>query len=292
MDESIFIKKKRAEANILLFQHLLNQSNDIHFVIDPPTGRFLYVDEQACKSLKYDNQQLSDMCVIDIDTFIPTIKVWHTLADEIQRNKFKIFRGNYKREDGSTFIVESNMKFVADSGDHYIVAVSRDIRSRQEEKEPIEKNKEQTFFELFSKNFDTKAGEKNLVLKEILKQIEFEKKEMQDKIFNNIDCVISPLLRKLKKEIKPTGQKYFELLEKNIDSITSSFGRKISQRKLGLTPTEIEVCNMIKSGLRTKDVAQLLNISPLTVETHRNRVRKKLGINNQGINLITYLQSL
>ncbi len=56
-----------------------------------------------------------------------------------------------------------------------------------------------------------------------------------------------------------------------------------------LTPKEIEVCRLLRGGRRSNEIASLLNISNLTVFTHRNRIRKKLGIANKHINLISYL---
>jgi DNA-binding NarL/FixJ family response regulator len=47
---------------------------------------------------------------------------------------------------------------------------------------------------------------------------------------------------------------------------------------------------MIKSGLRTKEIAQLRGISPSTVHRHRERIRSKMGITNSDTNLTTFLR--
>ncbi|WP_413873434.1 helix-turn-helix transcriptional regulator [Desulfobacula sp.] len=49
---------------------------------------------------------------------------------------------------------------------------------------------------------------------------------------------------------------------------------------------------MIKSGLKTKEISKLRHISSSTVNRHRERIRKKLGITNEDINLATYLMSI
>jgi DNA-binding CsgD family transcriptional regulator len=59
-----------------------------------------------------------------------------------------------------------------------------------------------------------------------------------------------------------------------------------------LSKREIEVCNAIRQGMSCKEVADLMSISVRTVETHRNRIRRKLGIVDPAVNLTTYLQSL
>ena len=59
-----------------------------------------------------------------------------------------------------------------------------------------------------------------------------------------------------------------------------------------LTGREMEVCQMIRKGLSSKEIAAMLSISSLSVQTHRNHIRRKLGLLNKGLNLAGYLQSL
>ncbi len=47
-----------------------------------------------------------------------------------------------------------------------------------------------------------------------------------------------------------------------------------------LTPREREVLQLFAEGKNTKEIAQLLNVSTKTVETHRSQVMKKLNIHN------------
>jgi DNA-binding CsgD family transcriptional regulator len=60
---------------------------------------------------------------------------------------------------------------------------------------------------------------------------------------------------------------------------------------LSLTPTEINICNMIQSGLRTKEIAEMRGVSAATINRHREHIRRKLKITNSEVNLMTYLQS-
>jgi two-component system, NarL family, response regulator NreC len=47
-----------------------------------------------------------------------------------------------------------------------------------------------------------------------------------------------------------------------------------------LTDREREVLQLIAEGKTAKEVAQLLNISPTTVETHRTHIQEKLGLHS------------
>ena len=68
----------------------------------------------------------------------------------------------------------------------------------------------------------------------------------------------------------------------------------ISQLSLAfhsLTPTEISICNMIRNGIRTKEIAEMRGVSETTINRHREKIRRKLKITNQDVNLATFLQS-
>ena len=75
-------------------------------------------------------------------------------------------------------------------------------------------------------------------------------------------------------------------------NLTSSFGLKVAENRMKLTPREIEVCNLVENGLTNKEISQFLCIALHTVEKHRRMSRKKLGVANKGINLRTNLNSL
>ena len=42
-------------------------------------------------------------------------------------------------------------------------------------------------------------------------------------------------------------------MRKDLEDLTSSFGMKVTDRKVNLTPREIEVCNLVKNGLSSKE---------------------------------------
>ncbi len=128
---------------------------------------------------------------------------------------------------------------------------------------------------------------KNIALKEIIAQVEIEKRRIKDDIEANIDIVISPILEKLK--IGDANLKYVNLLRDNLERLTSSYGEKIAKKSHHLTPREIEICNLAKGSVSTKDIANLLSICSGTVEKHRENIRHKLGI-SKGINLTSYLR--
>lgn len=187
----------------------------------------------------------------------------------------KVFFGqavNY-RKDGSEFWNEWHIEPIRDDDGQvtHFIAIQHDITER--------------------KNNEFAIQQKNLALQEILAQIEIEKKRIKEDVLINVDKVLLPVLKKMRRRGTQLDKKYIDILENNLQDLTASFGRSVSQEKLRLSPREVEIANLIKSGVSSKEISQMLNISFKTVETHRNKIRKKFGIRNKDINLTTYLQT-
>jgi DNA-binding NarL/FixJ family response regulator len=133
--------------------------------------------------------------------------------------------------------------------------------------------------------------ESNAALRTVLTRIEEEKNEVYRDIKTNVDKVIMPILMGLAVELPQAQSKYIEMLRTNLEEITSQFVRHLSDSYHSLTPTEISICNMIRNGMRTKEIAQVRGVSMATINRHRENIRRKLKITNNDVNLATYLQS-
>jgi DNA-binding NarL/FixJ family response regulator len=138
-----------------------------------------------------------------------------------------------------------------------------------------------------------KLMEMNTALEVILKKREMDKKDLEEKVMLNIRDRITPFLDKLKRANLPDKQlSYLQIIESNLKELVSSFSKSISSVYLNLTPTEIQVANLIRQGKLTKDISTILHVSEKTVETHRKNIRRKLGITNRSENLRTLLMAL
>ena len=132
---------------------------------------------------------------------------------------------------------------------------------------------------------------KNIALKEILANISEEKMEIRREISSNVDQIIMPIVLKLKRTVAPGNLKMVELLENGLKELSSSSVNVLSAYSR-LSPREIEICNMIKNGLTSKEISVELNIAITTVQKHRQKIRKKLGLTANKANLRSYLISL
>jgi DNA-binding CsgD family transcriptional regulator len=58
-----------------------------------------------------------------------------------------------------------------------------------------------------------------------------------------------------------------------------------------LTKTELRICAFLKMNLTSKEVAAIINTSPLTINSHRYSIRKKLGLDSKD-SIFEFLQQL
>ena len=104
--------------------------------------------------------------------------------------------------------------------------------------------------------------------------------------------VIEALFNQLKElELNNRQMKYVKLLETKFHEFFTYSKFHDSDLYNKLTPTELKVANLIKIGNTSKEIANLLNLSTGTVVSHRNNIRKKLGIRNKKISLRIYLMT-
>lgn len=199
---------------------------------------------------------------------------------------------NY-RKDGKLFWNELRISPVFNSEKkltHYI-GVQTDVTKEREASEELEQYRKH--LEALVEQRTAQVNEKNSALKEIVGQLEYEKNQFKENILKNTDELIIPLIKKLKRRLRlPEDQKVLDLIERNIADLTDSFGNRISRKMYALSPREIEICNMIRSGMSSKDMADTLHTSLSTIENQRNVIRKKLGISTKKVNLTTFLQQI
>jgi DNA-binding CsgD family transcriptional regulator len=133
--------------------------------------------------------------------------------------------------------------------------------------------------------------ESNIALRILMARIEQEKQEIHRDMKMNIEKILLPVLHALALQLPPNQIKYVEMLQTSLEEITSPFIRQLSFSYHSLTPTEIAICNMIRSGMHTKKIADMRGVSAATINRHREKIRRKLNITNKNVNLATFLQS-
>lgn len=159
--------------------------------------------------------------------------------------------------------------------------------------ELIRKNEQLQAREAELRHQTEELNEVNSALKVLLKRREQDKAVLEEKVLSNIKSMVGPYLEKLKQSrLNDQQMTCLNILESSLNDIVSSFTRELSSKYLALSPTEIQVANLIKEGKQTKEIADMLNLSTNTIISHRYKIRSKLGLKNKKVNLRAYLQSL
>jgi PAS domain S-box-containing protein len=133
-------ERKRAEEALLLFRALIDQSHDGIEVIDPETGRFLDVNETACRAHGYTRDELLALSIPDVAPAADPA-AWARTLEELRRLGSRLHIGWHRRKDGSLFPVEVNVAYVRLNRD-YIVAVVRDVTERKLAEEAARQSEE------------------------------------------------------------------------------------------------------------------------------------------------------
>jgi len=130
-------------------------------------------------------------------------------------------------------------------------------------------------------------------LKVLIQHQNEEKEKLKESILVNLRKLVLPYIEKLDKgQIDGENKTYLSIIKSNLENLVSPFSNRLSSKALDLTPTEIQVADLVKHGQTSKEIASMLNVSPNAVMFHRKNIRKKLGLANKKTNLRSHLQSL
>jgi len=133
---------------------------------------------------------------------------------------------------------------------------------------------------------------KNITLRVLLDQQQATREELEGHMAARLQKLVYPYLEFLGEEVaSPQAKEYIEIIVAHLESMTTSFIKKLSNPLWQLTPREILVADLVKQGKCTREIGKLLNISPRTAERYRNTIRKKIGLTKKKVSLFTYLNS-
>lgn len=133
--------------------------------------------------------------------------------------------------------------------------------------------------------------EKNIALNQVLEHMEDQKKEFYRQISGQLQIEIIPLLEKLKDDVSEVNKSRIDRVLENVTMILSKNIDEFKNRFSRLSPREIEISEFIAKGRTSKQISHMLNLSPATINKHREIIRKKLELANTNVNLSTYLKT-
>lgn len=73
-------------------------------------------------------------------------------------------------------------------------------------------------------------------------------------------------------------ENYWDELFQQFNRFDKNFISSLNKKHEGLSPTELKFCVLIKTGMGSKDIASLMNVSIAAIEKNRYRIRKKFEL--------------
>jgi PAS domain S-box-containing protein len=268
------------------FKNLAEQSPNMIFI--NKKGKVVYANRKCEEIMGYKRDEFYaddfNFYKLIAPESIPLVKKFfkkHMRGEEVEPYEYAIIRRNGQRIEG---IITT--KLIDYEGDSAILGIVTDITARKKaEKALQEKDKK---LERQAKNLE----EVNMALKVLLEQRDKEKADFKESLLINLNKLILPYIEKLEnRKLGEESQTYVDIIKSNLKNLISPIANTLSSKYIGLTPSEIQVANLINQGKTSKEIALILNVSPKAVSFHRGNIRKKLGLSNKKINLRTYLQS-
>ena len=135
-----------------------------------------------------------------------------------------------------------------------------------------------------------KLEDSNTALQLFIRAMEEQRSTVQGAMAQNFHLTMKPIVDQLRAEpLTERMEVLVDALHRLLQRVALTFGPDIMDPSSQLTLQEIRVCEMIKSGLGSKDIARVMGVSPKTIAFHRTNIRKKLGLSRSQRSLATFL---
>ncbi len=144
----------------------------------------------------------------------------------------------------------------------------------------------------------------------LIEDLDYKNKELTDNVRymlekNDIINMASEKLNQIKPKFKPenreilndvilelqsgTDDDIWKEFELRFNQVHSNFYKNLRKDFPGLSPSEQKLAAFLRLKMSTKEIATILHQSPKSIETSRNRLRKKLNIVNKEVTLFEFL---
>lgn len=162
------------------------------------------------------------------------------------------------------------------------------IRLQRTKAKSIQLQKKQLEQELEYKNKEMTSNvmslmKKNEILSKIANKLLFVEKEATKQ---EVKSIIHQLSREIQ---KTTDKEIWDEFELRFNQVHLEFHENLMKEFPELSPNEQRLCAFLRLNMSTKDISNLTGQSAKAIDIARFRLRKKLGISNFDINLITFL---
>ncbi len=252
------------------YRAIFEQSTDSIVLVDSK-GAFVDFNAAAHEGLGYTREEFEKLTLPDIEG-MESPKQVRARIKRVVRDGSCLFETKHVTKRGELRDVVVTARTIHISGKLLFVALWRDTTGLKKTRDALQR--------------------KNVALREVLNNVQEEKDEIARRVTDNVEKIIIPTVLELEREVSPDQQRQLAALRRTLEGITSPLVARLSIGLGHLTPVELRICNSVRSGMATKEIAQVQHISERTVSKHRENIRHKLGITGKNVNLASHLDAL
>jgi DNA-binding CsgD family transcriptional regulator len=132
----------------------------------------------------------------------------------------------------------------------------------------------------------------NETLRSLVDSIEEKIREERRRTYASVQLRVMPFLEMLRAGPPPDRFTIIlDTLNSAIESVFKDTSADVAEFISRLTLRELKICEMVRAGLSSIQIAEALAISVEAVRSHRHNIRKKIGLDQTHQSLVTWLQS-
>jgi PAS domain S-box-containing protein len=133
--------QQRAGEQMRMTQFSVDNFLDEVYWVDRE-GRFIYVNDTACRALGYQSDEFNTITIFDVDTFV-TPDRWVTWWQTLKETGAAVIHSRNRTKGGRQYPVEVSIKYLEYKDEEYIVAYVRDITERKQFEEAIKRKSDE-----------------------------------------------------------------------------------------------------------------------------------------------------
>ncbi|MBF0623543.1 MAG: PAS domain S-box protein [Magnetococcales bacterium] len=201
-------ERLKREADLKKFRDLMDQSGDAFLVLDPADGRVLDANGTAWTSLGMRREELFRLRAGQFQTLaLGGAQDWDALVQGLRESGSLSVEGLHRRQDGSSFPVEVNLRLAGGDDQETVLASARNITKRKETEAALIRAKEsaEEASRLKDKFVSLVAHDLRAPISSIVSLLEFLRDDQ--------DPPLSPTQRDLLSDVLATGRNLNLMIE-------------------------------------------------------------------------------
>jgi PAS domain S-box-containing protein len=278
------------------YRSLIENINDGIYILDS-FEKFTFVNDVIVERFGYPAEWFLGRDYLSVISEIDRERVRRHF-NAVMKGKTQVYDLSYANKSGNLIHIEVSTAPLFDGAKVIgLLGISRDITDHKRmQKELLDQHQQlEALVKERTADLESKTlmlNDINKALKVLLMQRDEERRDLEDQFVANVKTFILPYIKKMKNDGLDTSlNTYLNIIESNLNELISPFMYSIRQHNF--TPKEMIVASLIRDGKTTKDIAKLMKVGTSAIDSHRHRIRKKLGLREKrNINLQSYLSVL